>query len=518
MMSPAMDSKKEKVFDGVTSDDTALEQLGYTQELKRNFGLLGMVGFSFSIVTSWTALSGVLIIGVESGGPPVMIYGWVGVCLFSLSIAYSMAEMCSAYPVAGGQYSWVAILAPPRWARGFSYVCGWFMLIGILAMGATNSFVAANFVLGIAQMNNPDYTIERWHTVLLSYLIAIVAAVFNIFLPSGLNKISKFILFWNITAFVVCFSTILGTNKEKQSASFVFSEFQNQTGFNAPYAAILGLTQAMFGMCCYDAPAHMTEEIKQARKRAPQAIVMSVYIGAVTGLAFLISLSFCMGDIEETAGSATGVPVIEIFRHSTQSVGAASTLGSLIAVIALVCANSLTAEGSRAVYAFARDHGLPFSSLFSKVSSKKQVPINAILLTAFAQMAFDSIYFGTLTGFNTVILIATEGFYLSYAMPLLARLLAFVTGGQYQLDGPYSMGRYGLPLNAIGVFFLFCCCIISNFPGVSPVNSDNMNYTSAAIGVVMMISLVTWLTTGRKRFTGPQVGNVFAATGGPRTS
>lgn len=65
-------------------------------ELKRSFGLVGMVGFSFSIVTSWTALSGVLIIGVETGGPPVMIWGWLAVCLFTLSVAYSMAEMCSA--------------------------------------------------------------------------------------------------------------------------------------------------------------------------------------------------------------------------------------------------------------------------------------------------------------------------------------------------------------------------------------------------------------------------------------
>lgn len=55
-----------------------------------------MVGFSFSIVTSWTALSGVLIIGVETGGPPVMIWGWLATCVFTLAVAYSMAEMCSA--------------------------------------------------------------------------------------------------------------------------------------------------------------------------------------------------------------------------------------------------------------------------------------------------------------------------------------------------------------------------------------------------------------------------------------
>ena len=52
-----------------------------------------MVGFSFSIVTSWTALSGVLIIGTEAGGPPVMIFSWVGICVVTLAVAYSMAEM-----------------------------------------------------------------------------------------------------------------------------------------------------------------------------------------------------------------------------------------------------------------------------------------------------------------------------------------------------------------------------------------------------------------------------------------
>jgi hypothetical protein len=35
-----------------------------------------------------------------------------------------------------------------------------------------------------------------------------------------------------------------------------------------------------------------------------------------------------------------------------------------------------------------------------------------------------------------------------------------------------------------------------------------MNYTSAAVGVVMLISLVTWVTTGRKQFTGPKSGGV----------
>ena len=59
--------RETKVFDDEVREDAVLEKLGYQQELRRSFGLLGMIGFAFSIVTSWTALGGVLIVGVESG-------------------------------------------------------------------------------------------------------------------------------------------------------------------------------------------------------------------------------------------------------------------------------------------------------------------------------------------------------------------------------------------------------------------------------------------------------------------
>ncbi|MCJ1437305.1 hypothetical protein MMC27_006691 [Xylographa pallens] len=507
--------RETKIFDDEVREDAVLEKLGYQQELRRSFGLLGMIGFAFSIVTSWTALGGVLIVGVESGGPPVMIWSWVGISIVTLAVAYSMAEICSAYPVAGGQYSWVAVLAPPSVARGLSYVTGWFMLTGILAMGATNNFIGANFILGMANLSYPSYVIERWHTALLSYAIAIMAAIGNIYGPHLLDKISRGMMIWNIVSFIIVIITILATNDHKQTPSFVFHDFQNFTGFGTGFTAILGLLQSAFGMCCYDAPAHMTEEMKNASREAPKAIIMSVYIGAVTGFIFLISICFCIGDINATAGSATGVPLIQIFFDSTNSVVGACFLASLITVIVLVCAMFLLAEGSRSLFAFARDHGLPFSHVFAKVEKKRQVPVYAILLALGVQMALNSIYFGTVTGFNTVISIATEGFYLSYAMPLLVRILARLSGHAKVLQGPYTLGKYGIVLNVVGFVFLLFASITFNFPTVNPVNEENMNYTSAAIGVIGLISAVTWFTTGRKRFTGPDTGiaNINIAEG-----
>ena len=271
-------------------------------------------------------------------------------------------------------------------------------------------------------------------------------------------------------------------------------------------ATIVGLLQAFFGMCCYDAPAHMTEEMKNASKEAPRAIIMSVWFGAITGFVFLVSIFYCIGDIETTATSPTGVPLIQILFDSTGSVRGSCTLTAMIMIIGLLAANGLTAEGSRSLFAFARDHGLPFSKFFAKVSPQRRVPTNSILLCLSVQLAMQSIYFGSYTGFATVIAIASQGFYVSYAIPLFARLLARFTGHARVLPGPYSLGRYGVWLNLVGFLFLAFASITFNFPGISPVEKDNMNYTSAAVGIIGLVSLITWIFDGRKNFTGPATG------------
>ena len=191
---------------------------------------------------------------------------------------------------------------------------------------------------------------------------------------------------------------------------------------------------------------------------------------------------------------------------------AACILASMITVISLVCANSLTCEGSRALWAFARDRGLPFSSTFAKVEKKRSVPLNSIVLCCVVQMALISIYFGTFTGFNTVISIATEGFYCSYLIPLVARIWSRFDGHAKVLRGPYSLGKWGVWYNLIGAAYLLFASITFNFPSISPVDKDNMNYCSAAVGVIGLISAITWVLDGRKNFGGPDTGGILNAT------
>ncbi|KAK6396323.1 hypothetical protein LTR65_009406 [Meristemomyces frigidus] len=92
-MPPQIPPETERVAEGFSEDVLTLEGFGYKQELKRGFSFFGMMGFAFSVLTCWTALAGSLTVATSAGGPPVIIYSWIGVCIFSLSVAYSFAEI-----------------------------------------------------------------------------------------------------------------------------------------------------------------------------------------------------------------------------------------------------------------------------------------------------------------------------------------------------------------------------------------------------------------------------------------
>lgn len=112
-------------------------------------------------------------------------------------------------------------------------------------MGATNNFITANWILGVANLNNPDYTIQRWQTVLVAYGIGMVSLCINVFGPRLLEKLSKGLLIWNVCAFITILVTILAVNDHKQSPAFVFKDFVNMTGFGSGMTAIIGLLQSV---------------------------------------------------------------------------------------------------------------------------------------------------------------------------------------------------------------------------------------------------------------------------------
>ncbi|KAG5965370.1 hypothetical protein E4U58_002869 [Claviceps cyperi] len=114
-------------------DEAALESMGHKQELKRNFSMLSMLDLAFAILNTWIALSAPISLALPSGGSSDVVWGLLIAGSCNLCLAASPAEFLSAYPTAGGQYHWAAIVSWKSSSRGISYITGW---INVLWMGS----------------------------------------------------------------------------------------------------------------------------------------------------------------------------------------------------------------------------------------------------------------------------------------------------------------------------------------------------------------------------------------------
>src|SRR5947209_15332167 len=110
-------------------DAEELRKLGYAQQLLRDMGGFANFALSFSIISILTGAVTLYGYGLKMGGPLEMSLGWPIATVFTLLLAASMAELCSAYPTSGAMYHWTAALG--------GRAAGWFVaslnIVGLIA-------------------------------------------------------------------------------------------------------------------------------------------------------------------------------------------------------------------------------------------------------------------------------------------------------------------------------------------------------------------------------------------------
>ncbi|KAL9101454.1 MAG: hypothetical protein Q9163_003285 [Psora crenata] len=241
-------------------DDAHLASLGHRAELTRNFSPLAMLGLAFAILNSWTALAASLSLALTSGGPTSVTWGLITAGLCNLCLAASLAEFLSAYPTAGGQYHWVAVISWESWVPLISWITGWINMSGWIALVASGGLLGSQLIIGAISFYNPSYTSQRWHQFLIYIGYNLVAFIVNAFMNSGLPYVTKAAFAWSITGFVVISITVLACAAPGYSSGdFVYRTFINTTGWPDGIAWLLGLLQAGLGLTGFDAVAHMIE-------------------------------------------------------------------------------------------------------------------------------------------------------------------------------------------------------------------------------------------------------------------
>lgn len=146
---------------GFDSDALKLAEMGYSQDMKRNFSVFSVLGVGFSLTNSWFGISAALITGINSGGPVLIVYGIILITLITTCVGISLSELASAYPNAGGQYFWANELAPRRYANFASYLTGWFAWAGSIFTSASVAIAVGSAGVGCWQLSHPELWVEE---------------------------------------------------------------------------------------------------------------------------------------------------------------------------------------------------------------------------------------------------------------------------------------------------------------------------------------------------------------------
>src|ERR687893_940907 len=458
---------------GGSADERELAELGYKQELSRAWSGFTNFAISFTIISVLAGTFTTFAFAWQNGGPIAISWGWPILCAFVLMVAFSMAELTSRYPTAGGPYWWAHDLG----GKGWSWMTGWFNIVGLVGIVASVGYGAAIFLnatlglygLDIFGINFGDGDHILSETWLLFFLTLCVYTLVNIFADRSLALMNNISVGWHVLGVAVVIGLLVFVPDDHQSASFVFGERINNNGaFDGSTSGLgfwllvlpVGFLLAMYTQTGYDASAHTAEETRGAAKAAAQGVWRSVFWSAVIGWFVLLAFLFAATDVDavnEGAGFVGSIFTSALDSWAAKFVFIIATVGQLF------CGAAGLTSASRTWYAFSRDRGMPGWALFRRVN-RDRVPFNAVIAVSVASLviAIPALFgknnipfaFFALTG------ICTVGLYLAYIIPVYLRLRR---GDEFE-TGPWNLGRRYRPVNTLAIIFVIVVVYALDIP------------------------------------------------------
>lgn len=106
-----------------------------------------------------------------------------------------------------------------------------------------------------------------------------------------------------LLTFIISVVTCL-VRADKQSSRFVWTEFDNNTGWPNGIAFLTGLVTPCFMFGGLDATLHLAEEVENPQRIIPRALISTVSIGFITGFCFSVGMSYTIKDLDTLLSSS----------------------------------------------------------------------------------------------------------------------------------------------------------------------------------------------------------------------
>lgn len=110
----------------------------------------------------------------------------------------------------------------------------------------------------------------------------------------------------------------------------------------------------------------------------------------------------------------------------------------------------------------------------------------AIGVTAVFNALLALINIGSTVAFNAILSILAAGLFSSYLITIGLMIRKRLVHEPLQF-GPWSLGRWGLPVNIIAWIYTFIVMVFSFFPPAIPVTAVSMNWSCAVFGGIVIM-------------------------------
>ncbi|CDS13967.1 hypothetical protein LRAMOSA06140 [Lichtheimia ramosa] len=470
-------------------------------EMNKSMSTISNFAVAFGCCSILSGLTPLWGDAMTSGGSIAIIEGFLLVAIFTFCVGLSLAEICSAYPVTGGLYIWVARLAPPDWVPITCWLTGWCNWLGLTVAITSTDLGLAQFISSLINITNPDYDAGIYWQYGIFLVIAFIHGLINsssIKYNGFFNNVS---LVWHLIGTLIIVIVGLAMTPNKASGKWVFTYFHNGTGFSSDgYAFLIGLLQSQYTLSGFDSAAQMSEETKDAARSAPLGILYAIGTAGVFGFIFMLAVNFCVQDFQAQIVDTNITP--QMTKVFLDGVGYNLTVFFCVIVMGAMffSGSALTLGSSRLAYAFARDQAMPFSKYLSRINKRTKTPIYAVWGNILFAVIVGLLSIINSTAYNAIVSVNTIASSLAYLVPIFMRLT--VARKKFQ-RGPFHLGPFSPVINIISCLWIIFTSALFLCPTEAPVTALNMNYACAPLAFVLGGSVIYYYAYARKYFHGP---------------
>ncbi len=119
--------------------------------------------------------------------------------------------------------------ASKKYQKILSYTSGWLSSLCWQSFVASDCMFAAQLLMALAQIHDPNFVIKDWYTALLSILIATIITSVNVWGAKRLALVENVFVALHVASYFVVLITICVTSP-KNDAQEVFTTFTDNGG------------------------------------------------------------------------------------------------------------------------------------------------------------------------------------------------------------------------------------------------------------------------------------------------